>query len=371
MGEKASSGSILAVMLVLIFVAFMFAGGIFTMTQRLVVNTGTTHWQSKCHYAALAAVNEAIARLEANLALEGDFSGVLEGDDSVRYAYTIFNNLAGQKSGASGQAVLGPDGQTYVPVGTALVLSVGYLPDRAEEAAQAVAGLVGYDRFVFDHAAFGHLNVVAQQSVIDSFDSNLLPSLTYPTETIAAWLGTNGVQSGAVQVSNSTVRGHRIAGYGADIGTAIQLSGGNQLRGDNQAREGTRELTRIRLPDPEAPSGRHGRPSPARLGLAAGSHDSLPGQMVGTATVPAELWLGGGVIIYNGNLRLVNAEVKSWGTEQYPTILFVTGCRYLTMTIQIWPFNSGLRSPATQKDDGYYEEECLLHRTARRSPTDV
>ena len=47
-------------------------------------------------------------------------------------------------------------------------------------------------------------------------------------------------------------------------------------------------------------------------------------------------------------------QVGKWGEAN---------CRYLTMTIQIWPFNSGLRSPAT-REDGYHEKECLLPRTA-------
>lgn len=213
-------------------------GAVFFM-MTAAVSTSVTQKQSvasfgnlkqRCRYAAYTGLQEALARMTADLNYTGvSLDNPVPGDPEALFDLEVYNNYFGTFVNPAPDGVVVPNKEVYIKTKGHLAASV---TTRNITVGMATLGFVGENHF--NGAGVGTRGVTVINSRTDSYRSSSGKPSKYPYEWGCLW--TNGTKN-AMILNNADIRGYVMTGPFSDLSQSIVKTGTTTISGNSKAVE--------------------------------------------------------------------------------------------------------------------------------------
>lgn len=317
---KNRFGSVLAFVLLVLFVMTLVTFSIASLSSRNIANVVGEYWEDRARFGAYSGVHRALTELsiDPNFAGGGGYvNQPLDGDPQILWSIQVFSQV-----GQPGD--FAPDRKTWVPPDCVWIHSVGTLRNLAASGVSSLAAVISPQRPVFDHALFAANSITMVNSRTHSY---------FPTSNAEglAHVATNLITNNAIQAqSSSTVDGDAISGVDpSGTATPVVFSGGSTLTGTIKKAEEQKIMTAFVQPFvPASPDPNDAVPRTHRGSTLDGPIMLAPGHY-GTLRILADqevILTGGGDYYFQGSIELRGDLLPSG----VPGLPFVPNPQYLS-----------------------------------------
>lgn len=343
---RRSRGLVLFLVLIVVAILFVLVGA---MTAIGLGNLDLTYQDGRdrqAYYAAVAGAQTMVKTLQATPTYSPSPSNppttyTVMPNGFGQYSVQVVNNYNGTANALAPHNVTVPPGMVYV---------LSYGQDPGGSRTRQVGVLLQADN-LFQYGVFGKNSIkITGGSGIDSYNSSVASYAATPVatrqDTNNLTIATNGTSVAvlALNGSNTTVYGSALVGPGANVNSAIKLTGGATVGGDQGTLNAQINLPNVSPPTVSSPGGSmptSGTVSPGKytsLSLNAGKTITLKAnsstdniyyitgdvKLTGNSTIkidssngPVKLYFGGSFDISGGTL--VNTTVIPSNFQIYGT----------------------------------------------------